>query len=55
MRGEAGAGFFWRAGLVAGLQVGRAVGCSGCLGLALAVPVLHVPRRPTSTCDEGVN
>ena len=35
----AGAGFFWRAGLVAGLQVGRALGCSGCLGLGSAVPV----------------
>ena len=51
----AGAGFFWRAGLEAGLQVGRALGCSGCLGLGSAVPVLHVPRHPTSTCDEGVN
>ena len=36
------AGFFfffcWRAGLVAGLQVGWALACSGCLGLGSAVP-----------------
>ena len=50
-----GAGFFWRAGLVAGLQVGRALGCSGCLGLWSAVPVPHVPGHPTSICDEGFN
>ena len=50
----AGAGFFWRAGLVAGLQVGRALGCSGCLGLGSAVPVPHLPGHPTSICDEGL-
>ena len=50
-----GAGFFWRAGLVAGLQVGRALGCSGCLGLWSAVPVPLVPGHPTSICDEGFN
>ena len=49
------AGFFWPAGLVAGLQVGRALGCSGCLGLGLAIPVPHVRGQPTSICDEGVN
>jgi len=46
---RAGAGFFCQAGLVAGLQVGRALGCSGCLGLGSAVPSLHI------ACDEGVN
>ena len=51
----AGARFIWRAGLVAGLQVGRALGCSGCLGLGSAVPVPHVPRHPTSICDKDVN
>ena len=51
----AGVGFFWRAGLMAGLQVWRALGCSGSLGLGSAVPVYHVPGHPTSTCDEGVN
>ena len=51
----AGVGFFWGAGLMAGLQVWRALGCSGCLGLGSAVPVYHVPGHPTSTCDEGVN
>jgi len=50
----AGAGFFWWAGLVAGLQVGWALGCSG-FGLGSAVPVLHVCGHPTSICDEGVN
>ena len=34
----AGAGFFQWAGLMAGLQVGRALGHSGCLGLGSAVP-----------------
>ena len=52
---EVGAGFFRRARLVAGYQVGRALGCSGCLGLGSAVPVPHVPGHPTSICDEGVN
>ena len=33
-----GRAFSWRAGHVAGLQVGRALGCSGCLGLSSAVP-----------------
>ena len=51
----AGAGFFWRASLVAGCQVGRALGCDGCLGLGSAIPVPRVPGHPTSTCDEGVN
>ena len=51
----AGAGCFWWAGLVAGLQVGWALGYSGCLGLGSAVPVPHVPGHPTSICDEGVN
>ena len=44
----AGAGFVWQAGLMAGLQVGRALGCSGCLGLGSVVPVPHVPGHPTS-------
>ena len=35
---RAGAGFFWRAGLVAGLQVGQALRCSSYLGLGSAVP-----------------
>ena len=51
----AGAGFFWRAGLVAGLQVGWALGCSGCLGLGSAVPVPQVPGYPTFICDADVN
>ena len=42
MGAGAGAGFVWQAGPVAGLQVGRALGCSGCLGLGSAVPVPHV-------------
>ena len=29
----AGSGFFWRVVFLAGLQVGRALGCSGCLDL----------------------
>ena len=49
------AGFFLRAGLVTGLQVGRALGCSGCLGLGSAIPVPYVRGQPTSICDEGVN
>ena len=44
----AGAGFFWQAGLVAGLQVGQTLKCSTCLGLGSAA---HVPGHPT--CDEG--
>ena len=51
----AGSGFFWGTGLVAGLQVGWALGCSGCLGLGSAVPVPNVPRHPTSIWDEGIN
>ena len=55
----AGFFFFWWAGLVAGLQVGQALGCSGCLGLGSAVPAAppppHVPGHPTSICHEGVN
>ena len=42
-------------GLVAGLQLGRALGCSGCLGLGSAVPGPHVPGHPTSICDKGIN
>ena len=38
-----------------GLQVGRALGCSGCLGLGSAIPAPHVPGHPTSICDEGIN
>ena len=51
----AGAGFLSRAGLVVGLQVGQALGCSGCLGLGSSVPVPHVLGHPTSICDEGIN
>ena len=40
---RAAPGFFWRARLVAGLQVGQALGCSG-----------HVPGHPTSICDMAV-
>ena len=39
--------FFWQAGLMAGLQVGRALRCSGCLCLGSAVPIPHVPGHPT--------
>ena len=49
------AGFFLWAGLVACLQVGRALECSGCLGLGSAVPVPYVPGHPASICDKGVN
>ena len=51
----AGSGFFWQAGLLAGLQVGWALECSGCLGLGSAVPVPHDPGHPTSICDKGNN
>ena len=44
----AGAGFFWPAGLMAGLLVGWALGCYSCLGFVSAVPVPHVPGHPTS-------
>lgn len=40
---------------MAGLQVGRALGSSGCLGMGSAVRVPHVPGHRTSICDEGVN
>ena len=49
----AGAGFFWWAEQVAGLQVGQALRCSSYLGLGSAVPASHVPSHPTSICDEG--
>ena len=39
---------------MAGFQVGRAVRCSGCLGLGLAVSVPHVSWHPTSICNEGI-
>ena len=39
----------------AGLQVGRALGCSGCLGLGSAVPVPHVPGHPTLYMQQGAN
>ena len=39
---------------MAGLQVGQALGCSGCLGLGSAVLVPHVPGHPTSICNRGV-
>ena len=45
---SAGAVFFWRAGLMAGLQVGWALGCSGCLDLGSAVPV-HQYMSPYTT------
>ena len=45
----AGAGFFWRAGLVAGSQVGRALGCSGCLGSAIPDPVFLRTQPPYAT------
>ena len=35
---------------MAGFQGGRAVGCSGCLGLGLAVSVPHVSGHPSSIC-----
>ena len=40
---------------MAGLQVGRALGCFSCLGLRSAVPAPHVPGHPTFICDDGVN
>ena len=45
---RAGAGLFCQAGLVAGLQVGQALGCPGCLGLGSGVPVPHGPGHPAS-------
>ena len=50
----AGTGFFQRARLVAGLQVGWALGYSGCMNLGSAVPVPHVPGHPTSICSKGI-
>ena len=50
----AGAGYFWRAGLLAGLQVWQALRCSSYLGLGSAVLAPHVPGSPTSICGEGV-
>ena len=42
-----GQGFFsWWAGFVAGLQVGRALGCYGCLGLGSADPAAPAPPPP---------
>ena len=49
-----GAGAGAGTGLIVGLHVGRALGCSGCLGLGSAVPVPHVPGHPTSICEEGI-
>ena len=40
---------------MAGLQVGQALGCSSCLGLASPFPAPHVPGHPTSICNKGVN
>ena len=40
---------------MARLQVGRTLGCSGCLGLGSIVLVPHVPGHPTFICDKGVN
>ena len=50
----AGAGF-WLGGLVAGLQVGRALRCSGYLSLRSAVPAHPVPGNPTFICNLGIN
>ena len=40
---------------MAGLQVGWAVRCSGCLCLGSAVPVSHVPGHPTLYMQQGAN
>ena len=40
---------------MAGLLVGRALGCSGCLGVGSFVPTPHVPGHPISVCDVSVN
>ena len=50
-RAGAGSGFFWWVGLVAGLQVGQALGCSGCLGLgsAVLVPMFLSTQPPFAT------
>ena len=49
----AGAGFFWWARLIAGLQVQQALRCSGYLGwVSSSGP--HVPGHPTSICDESL-
>ena len=38
---------------MAGLQVGQALGCCGCLGLGSAVLVPQVPGHSTSICNKG--
>ena len=44
----AGAGFFWWAGLAAGLQEGQALRCSSylCLGLAVPTPMFLLTQPP---------
>ena len=39
---------------MAGLLVGRGLGCSGCLGVGSGVPATHVPGHPTSIRDEVI-
>ena len=47
----AGAGFFWWAGLAAGLQEGQAPMCSSylCLGLAVPAPMFLLTQPPYAT------
>ena len=51
---KARAGFFWQAGLVAGLQAGWALQATTWVWDQQFQP-LHAPGHPTSVCHEGVN
>ena len=51
----AGAGFFWWAGLVDGLQVGQALRCSSYLGLESAVPAPMFLGTQPPYATKGVN
>ena len=50
-----GWGWVWRAGLVAGLQVGQAFGMFLLPGFGVGSSSPWVPGHPTSMCDSGVN
>ena len=47
-------GWVWRAGLVAGLQVGQAFGMFLLPGFGVGSSSPWVPGHPTSMCDSGV-
>ena len=52
--GVLGRGWVWRAGLVAGLQVGQAFGMFLLPGFGVGSSSPWVPGHPTSMCDSGV-